>query len=198
MCGGGGNQASRAAKEAETERQAQVERSTSAIDRAFKGRASQLGDFTEALRGEFRSQAEEQKSDADRRLKFSLARGGLTGGSAAADAGVDLGEEFQKGLLKGESRVQGAVADLGSADEASRRQLIALAQSGAGATTLTQQAVNALRANIGGARATGLSEDVGDIFSNTRALFTKQEEAAARRRGLEEANIFADPFTRGT
>jgi hypothetical protein len=174
-----------------------VKDATAAIDRAFGGRQGQLDDFVSALREEFKVDAFKQKEVADRQLKFSLARGGLTGGSAASDAGTKLGGEFQKGLLQGERRSQGALSDLRSADERSKQQLIALAQGGAGVSSSAQNAANALRTNLSGAKARGFSDGLGDIFTETRGLFTRQQEAAERRRGLRESDVFADPFSRG-
>lgn len=197
MCGGGGD-ASAEARRQEAERKRQVEQATRAIDRAYQGRDVQLQDFVDALRGEFRAEAEKQKEVADRQLKFSLARGGLTGGSAAADAGTRLGEEFTKGLLQGEREAQDALAQLKAADEASRSDLIRLAQGGADVTTAASQAARALQSNLEGAKASSLVTGVGDIFSRTRDLYTRQQEAAARRRGLRESELFADPFSRGS
>ena len=195
MCGGGGS-ASKAAASEEEKRKAQVASSTRAIDAAFGGRSSQLEDFVAALREQFGAEAGRQKKIADRQLKFSLARGGLTGGSAAADTGVELGEEFQRGILKGERLSQSALADLTSADEASRARLVSLAQGGAGVTSSATAAANALRSNIEGARASSGIESLGDIFGDTRSLFVEQQEAAARRRGLQESEVFAAPFSR--
>lgn len=195
MCGGGGD-ASREARRQEEERQRQIRDATQAIDRAFAGRDAQLSDFVSALRDEFQRDAFEQKDDADRQLKFSLARSGLTGGSAAADAGTQLGEEFTKGLLQGERRAQAGLADLRAADAASRSDLIRLAQGGADVTTAATQAANALRTNLEGARAQGVVQGLGDIFTKTRGLYQRQQEAAERRRGLRDAEIYTDPFSR--
>ncbi len=197
MCGNGGNRAASQARQSEGIRQLQVSRSTAAIDQAFAGREGQLAEFVAALRENFRVDAFRQKDIADRSLKFSLARGGLTGGSVAKDTGVTLGREFQEGLVKGERQAQGAVAELRSADEASKRGLIALAQSGAGVSTAAEQAATAMRANIESARTTGLAADIGDIFTDTRKLYVQQQEAAARRKGLAESELFAEPFSRG-
>lgn len=196
MCFGGGNDASNAAQTAEDERKRQVAASTSAIDKAFAGRGNQLADFISALREQFGAEAGRQKTIADRRLKFSLARGGLTGGSAAADLGTELGDEFQRGILKGERLSQSAGADLTSADEASRARLVALAQGGASITDSATAASRALQSNIEGAKSSSGIESLGDIFGDVRGLFVQQEEAAERRRGLKESEIFAAPFSR--
>ena len=197
MCGGGSDKASREAQRQEEARKRQVAQATAAIDRAFAGRSGQLDDFANALREDFRAEAGKQKKVADRRLKFAMARGGLTGGSAAADAGRVLAEDFQKGLLRGERGVQQSLSDLAAADEATRQNLVSLAQGGASVASSARAAANAMRSNIAGARSTGLASDIGDIFSDTRGLFVRAEEAAARRRGLQESEVFADPFSRG-
>jgi len=197
MCGPSGNdRATQEAQQAEDARKRQVASATSAIDSAFGKRGSQLGDFAQALRGEFNTEALKQKAVADRQLKFALARGGLTKGSADVDANALLGEEFQKGLASGERGVQQALSDLAGADEASRQNLISLAQGGASVSSSAAAAANALRSNIQGARSSSVAEGLGDIFANTRNLYVKQQESAARRRGLEESEVFADPFSR--
>ena len=195
MCGGN-DRATRAAERAEEERQQQVRDATAAIDRAFAGRQTQLDDFVNALRAQFTTEAERQKTIADRQLRFSLARGGLTGGSTAADLGENLGEEFQRGLLQGEALAQQSLGDLVLQDEAARSNLIGLAQGGADATTAATQATNTLRSNLTAARGRAGVESLGDIFANTRNVFVQQQEAAARRRGLRESEVFANPFSR--
>jgi len=195
MCGASQG-ASKRAEQAEVDRQSQIRSSTSAIDRAFSGRQSQLDDFVAALREDFAGEAGRQKEIADRQSKFSLARGGLTGGSAAADAGTRRGREFQAGLLRGERLSQSSLADLTSADATSRQNLLALAQGGASTTTAATSAAEALRSNISSARSSTSIDALGDIFGETRELFETQQDAEARRRGLKESEVFADPFSR--
>lgn len=197
MCGGDPNKASREAQRSEEQRRAQVAQATAAIDRIFSGREGQLDDFAAALRGEFETEALRQKAVADRELKFSLARGGLTGGSADVDARAELGEEFQRGLLRGERGVQETLGDLFASDEASRQQLIALAQGGASLSSSTQAASRALQSNLANARADNVADSLGDIFASTRNLYRRQQEAAERRRGLSDSEVYADPFSRG-
>lgn len=196
MGGNSGKDQTRAAEAAERARTQQIAQAQTAINAAFSGRQSQYDDFVNALRGEFTADATKQKGIADRQLKFSNARAGLTGGSQAADSGTQLGEEFQKGLLTAERKAQSSLADLVSADEASRSQLFSLAQGGASVGAAASQTANALRANIAGAKDKGTVEGLGDIFGNTYDLYTKQQEAAARRRGLKESEVYSDPFSK--
>ena len=195
MCGGG-DRASKEAARKEEARLRQIKQSQGAIDAVFNRRGPQQQDFVNALRDFFNVDIRQQKTVADRQLKFGLARGGLTGGSAAADAGTLLGEEFTKGLLDAEQQSQGALANLRADDESSRQSLLALAQTGISSGSATQRALSASKANLEGVRARSLTEGIGNVFGGTADLFRKQQEAAERRRGLKEAEVFSDPFSR--
>jgi len=165
MCGGGSSDASDAAQRREDERQAEITRSTEAIDAAFGNRGAQQQEF-------------------------------VNSGSQAVDQGRTLAEEFTEGLLKSERVAQGGLADLKAQDEQARLQLLGLAQTGLKAGTAASRASEAIQSNLAGASAAGLQEGVGDVFGKTANLFRAQEEAAARRRGVSEAEVFADPFSR--
>lgn len=199
MCFGGDDKATKEAARVEAARKKQVADATAAIEAAFggTGRQGQLDEFIAALRGEFTTEAGRQRDVANRRGRFSIARSGLTGGSEAADAQVRLGRQFQTGLLESERLSQSALAQLVSADEASKRSLIGLAQGGASVSTAAQNAANALRSNIAGARAGTSVASLGDIFAEGTSIISGAEEAAQRRKGLAESKVFADPFSRG-
>jgi hypothetical protein len=196
MCGGGGGGAAEAAETRETERLAEIKRATSAIDAAFGGRGAQQQDFVGALRSFLSGDVRKQQKIASRGLKFGLARSGLTGGSTAVDVGRTLGEEFSTGLLKAERGAQAGLSNLKASDEAARIQLLGLAQSGLSSQTASQRAAEAIRSNLATAKAGVTTSGVADVFGKTSDLFRKQEEAAERRRGLSEAEVFASPFSR--
>lgn len=198
MCigGGGGGDAQAAAEAAERQRQREITRGTTAVNQAFAQREPQYQAFVDALRQHFLTDAQRQKEVADRQLRFSLARGGLTRGSAAADAGTDLGREFQEGIMQGERQAQAGLADLRARDEQTRMNLLSMVQGGMGATSAAQQAANAMRSNIGGARSEGMVSGLGNIFGGTADLYRRQQEAAQRRRGVTEAERYSDPFSR--
>ena len=196
MCGGGNSSASNEAQRREDERQAEIKRATSAIDSAFGGRGAQQQDFVGALRSFLSGDVRKQQKIASRGLKFGLARSGLTGGSAAVDTGRTLGEEFSTGLLKAERGAQAGLSDLKASDEAARLQLLGLAQTGLSSTTAADRAAEAIRSNLAGAKSSFTTSGVADVFGKTSDLFRKQEEAAERRRGLSEAEVFANPFSR--
>lgn len=197
MCGGS-DKATKAAQQREDERRRQVTASTAQIESAFGSdqRKSQLQDFVNALRAKFSTEAGRQRQDINRRSKFGLARSGLTGGSAAADRSVEIGREFQGGIIEGERLSQSALSDLIAADQSSKQSLLGLAQGGASVTTAAQSAGEALRSNLAGASSRTAASSIGDIFSDLESSLVASEKAAGRRRGLSESEVFAAPFSR--
>lgn len=185
MGGGGSGRAQREAQEAEEQRQARILAATRRIDRIFSSpeRQQQYDDFVSALRSYYTQDANRQKVIADRKQKFALARSGLTGGSAAVDAGRQLRDEYNRGVLNAERQAQGAVSDLMSQDQQSRLNLIQLAQTGADVSSAAQNAANAMRVNIAGAQERAQAQGLGDIFGATADTYRRQQEAAERRRG---------------
>lgn len=181
--------AQQAAQRAETERQARIANTTGQINAAYDApaRTAQYDDFLKAVRQNYTEDATRQKTVADRGLKFSMARSGLTGGSAAVDARRTSGEEFQRGILQAEDKAQGAVGDLRLADEQSRLQLIQMAQSGLDATTAANRANASISAGAQTALADSKAKGLGDIFGSTVKTIGSQQEAAAQRRGQTSA-----------
>lgn len=196
MCIDGGNKASKQAAKAEARRTNEITRGNRAIDQAFGARQPQYDDFVRNLREFYTADAERQKGVADRNLRFSMARGGLTGGSAQADANANLGREFGEGLLQAERQAQGGLADLMNRDESTRMNLLQMVQGGTNATTAAERAAAAMRSNALGAQSNSMVTGLGDIFGGTADLYTKQQQAAERRRGLKEAEVYANPFSR--
>ena len=58
------------------------------------------------------------------------------------------------------------------------------------------QTASALKANLGTAQNSANVSALGDLFANTAATNRAQQDAAARRRGLNEAQIYARPGQR--
>lgn len=199
MCFGGNNRATRQAEQQERARQTRISGNVGQINAAFAGREPQYADFASALRERFGTDLSRQRTDAARQSRFSLARGGLTGGSAAVDAGRLLRREADEGSLTAERKAQSELAKLRSADEASRLQMISLAQSGSDIGNAASQTASALRANLEGGQSEALAGGLGDVFGRTAAGYRAQQDAAQRRRGLREAEVYTNPFGgRGT
>lgn len=186
---GSSNRAVKQAKRQERERQAAIDLGTGRVNAIYDApdRVGQRDDFIAALRAQYGDQLDRQKAVADRRLRFALARNGLTGGSAAVDANRTLGEDYMAGLVDAENRAQGAGAGLMAQDEESRLALLQLVQSGMDAATAGSRAQSALRTNLERSRTGALTDSLGDVFGNTATIYKRQEEGAERRRGEKAA-----------
>lgn len=186
---GSSNRAVKQAKRQERERQAAIDLGTGRVNAIYDApdRVGQRDDFIAALRAQYGDQLDRQKAVADRRLRFALARNGLTGGSAAVDANRTLGEDYMAGLVDAENRAQGAGAALMAQDEESRLALLQLVQSGMDAATAGSRAQSALRTNLERSRTGALTDSLGDVFGNTATIYKRQEEGAERRRGEKAA-----------
>jgi hypothetical protein len=169
----------------EAERQFKMQEATDRLNAVFDSpeRAGQVQDFLAALREQYGNQLNRQQTDAKRNLKFSLARGGLTGGSANVDANRRMGEEYTDALLGAENRAQAAVGDLRGQDESSRSNLISMIRAGLDSTTAASRAGSAMQANAQSAQGRAMSDGLGDMFGSTADLYKRQTEAAERRRG---------------
>lgn len=183
MCGGGGN-ASAAAQQQEAAREATISGNVKDINSAFGNRSGQYADYAKALQGQYETELNRQQAIAARNLKFSNARSGVTGGSTAVDQGALLGQETAAGTLKAQQAVGSATAGLQAKDEATRQQMISLAQSGGDIGNAATQTANALQANIGNAQQTNVEQGLGDVFGGITANVTAQQNAAALRSGI--------------
>lgn len=197
MCGGG-NDAAEEARKDEAIRKQEIAQTTAAIDAAFGRRQPQYDDYLSATRDFYTTDAKRQKEVADRRSKFALAGAGLTGGSTHRDTGKRLGREFNRGILRAEQTAQSSLADLMAADTEARLNLTSLASTGLDVGSAASQAARMMQSNIAGAKARNTTDSLGDIFGGSADVYKKQEEAAARRRGLKESELYATPFSRGT
>lgn len=197
MCMGGGDKASKEAKRAEERRQQTITGNVRQINSAFAGREPQYAELGAALRDYLNSDLARQQKDITRQSKFSLARSGLTGGSAAVDLGRNIEREADRGAIEAERQARSGVAGLRSQDEQARTQMISLAQSGSNIGNAAAQAASALRANLEGAKNASVANGLGDVFGSTAATIKARRDADAARRGYEAAGTYANPFSRG-
>lgn len=184
MCAGGGNKAAREAKAAEDARQGRITRNVSSIESAYAGREPQYADFVKALRGQYGRDLGVQQANAGRKLKFSLAARGQTGGSVARDEGATFQREANDATLSAERAAEKAGADLRSSDEQSKQNLISLAQSGNSVGNVARQSAESMKASLDSARAAAAPQNLGDLFTNTLNTYQTAQQARAYRRGL--------------
>src|SRR5690606_35003441 len=166
--GSGSNKAQKQAERNERERQAKIDASVGRINAIFndparQGQYDQLAaDTTAFLTGDI----DRQKADTDRQLRFAMARNGQVGGSVQVDQNKRLGEDYMRAVIEAQRRGNAAGADLRAADEASRGNLLAMAQSGLDATTAASQSANLMRNNLLSGKANATAGAMGDVFGN--------------------------------
>lgn len=191
MCGGGGN-ASKEAAAQEARRAATVGGNVANINSAFAGRKGEYDQYKTALQGQYQAELNRQQAIAVRNNKFSLARGGLTGGSAATDAGTLLGQEAAQGTVAAQQGVESGVSKLEASDEATRQQMISLAQSGGDIGNAAAQTGNALRANLDNAKGVNIQQGLGDLFGGITKSTADAQNAAALRSGILKGSLYAN------
>lgn len=197
MCGGG-NDATKAAAAQQAQQQATISKNVSDIDSAFGNRQGEYDQYRQGLTAQYQQELDRQQAIAGRNNKFALARSGLTGGSAAVDAGRTLGQEEQLGTLAAQQQVNSGVSKLQSQDESTRQQMISLAQSGNDIGNAATQTSQALQANLGSAKGVNAAQGLGDVFAQTANSYQNEQTAAALRSGLLKGQTYAASGTPGS
>lgn len=143
--------------------------------------------FTAGKRG-----LDETKTTADRNNKFALFAQGLNGGSEDIDQSALLGRVYSKGLLDLGSKADSAKADLQGSDEAARLGLLQSIDAGMDQGSALSSALAQMKNNSDKAAATAAGIDLGDLFANSGALYTKSQAAQGQNAAKQYwANYFA-------
>lgn len=180
---GGGNSAAKEANREEQRRQAAIKGTQARVNDVFNSpqRAADISDFVNATRSFYQQDLDRQKADADRGLKFALAKSGLTGGSTQVDQQGLLADNYGRGQLQVEQKAQGAGASLSAADQDARSRLISLATSGLDATTAAQQASAAMRSNLQAGQSQAQLGSIADSFGQAMPFIQAAKEAQKTR-----------------
>lgn len=131
-----------------------------------------------------RLDVDRQAAEAERANRFGLARAGLLGGSANVDSIGDLDRRTNEGLMRAGGIADQASADLFSADERTRANLISLAQSGIDTGTAAQQALNGLEVNAANAAGARAGATVGDLFGSMSQAYLMNQMRAGQQAGM--------------
>lgn len=195
MMGGSSNGSATKAAQEESWRQNNIDQAVNQINGIYNGAArnAEIDDFLAATRSFYSKELERQKGVADRSLRFAMARNGLTGGSASIDANRTLGENYQSGVLSADRLAQQAVADLRTADDTSRMNLISQASTGMGLTSGAQQAAQAMQANLQSGRGAMKADALGDVFGGLANIYTNSKNMADERRGSRAYGLIYQP-----
>jgi hypothetical protein len=132
--GGGSSKAQKQAAADDAKKQADISSAISGINNIYDNpdRQKQYDQLSADTTKYYTDDVNKQETVAARKQKFALARSGLSGGSEQAYQGKMLGEDYSKALIDASRRGQSAGANLRSADEQSRNNLINMAEAGLG------------------------------------------------------------------
>lgn len=129
-------------------------------------------------------EVDRQGTEAERVNRFGLARSGLLGGSAQIDSVADINRRTNEGLMRAGGIADQAAADLRTADEQARANLISLAQSGIDTGTAASQAFNALKVNNANASSARSGATVGGLFNDLSQAYLMNQANAGRMAGM--------------
>lgn len=144
------------------------------------------------------AEVQRQQQEAERALRFSLARSGLLGSSAEVYQKGELARAGNEGMLRAGSIADAASADLRQSDERSRQSLTSLAQSGMDVGVAQQQALSALDANRSAASSASTAASVGNLFGGLLDAWNRGRAQAAYQRGLGMGQDFGVRGTRSS
>jgi hypothetical protein len=203
MCGGGSNSAQKQAQQQEAQQQAEIQKGIAAVNSLYAdpNRQKQYSDLAKNTTDYYTNQLSNAQGtgsfdEAQRKLKFAVARSGLGGGSAQADQSLKLGTDYQNALVSAAQKGQSAAAALQGQDEQTKQSIIAMIEGGLDATTAQSEAASALKANLSGNAADATAGSLGDLFSNVGDIYNRSlDQKAARQGSLYGYNaLFSNPL----
>ena len=189
--GGGGGDGGAAARDAA--RRARISSNIGAIKSRFfdpttgkitSQREALLDDVGQRIEDRYLPEFQDESKDAQRELKFALARRGLLGGSAQADAEGRYQDRIAKGERDISNRVLAGRAEQERLDNALMDSLIAQANADADRDVLLAGLTNQQSTNAANAAARITQNQFPNLFSDVSTLFKKINDTAQFNRGL--------------
>ena len=190
--GGGGGDGGAAAREAA--RRSRISGNISSIKSRFydpvtgkmtAGRQGMMEDVGQRIEDRYLPEFQDESKDAQRELKFALARRGLLGGSAQADAETRYSDRIAKGERDISQRVLAGKAEQERLDNALMDSLIGQAQSDADRDVLLSGITNQQTSNAASAAARINQNAMPSLFSDVSTLFKKINDTAQFQRGMQ-------------
>lgn len=136
--------------------------------------------FNAGLRG-----LDEQKSDADRRLKFELAARGTRGGSADRDANARLFRAYNQGRMDLGTRADSIATNMRANDEQTRINLLQGIESGIDQGTAVSSALNQMRTNADRAQQEAQGGVFGNMLGSAADIYAGNQRARGQQQGQQ-------------
>lgn len=177
------------AQQAEVDAKIRESRRQSAVNRIkgiFDNREAAYDRVQNATTEHFLQQLNEQRDQAQRRIRFGLASRGLTGGSRANFVQGQAAKDYLQGKVGAQNRGMNAAQQMRIADEQAQQRLIGLAQSGLSTGSSAAMAQQALAQSLANARQRSQIGSIGNVFSDLLDQHNRykdfQEQEALRNR----------------
>ena len=113
---------------------------------------------------------DDSRDQAERYLRFQLARQGQFGGSLDIDQNSELSKGYNNGLVDAKNLADAARNDALARDEQTRIDLINRINAGMDEASAISSANSQMQSNIAQARDNALSQSLGDAFGNVALL----------------------------
>lgn len=192
--GGDGGAAQRAAEEAARKAEARrvVNKTFGYGDDPEAGqtrmqREQQISSIAQSNLDLNRTALEEEKAEAARRLKFSLAGSGLRGGSTDAALAGKVQKSYGDQMRKAIAGADEIAANLKTADEDARLRMLSQVEAGADQSSVLAGAGDTLQANIARANAAAKGNIVSGAFDDIGASVKAAIDNRAAQRAKDKA-----------
>lgn len=126
-----------------------------------------------------------QAAEAERTNRFGLARAGLAGGSADIDGVSEINRRTNEGLLRAGGIADQSAADLKTADERTRSNLISMAQSGIDTGSASTMALNGLKVNADSVASQRSGSTVGGLFNDMSQAYLMNQQRQGMASGSQ-------------
>ena len=213
FCGGSGsNKAAKQAAAREAARQARITSATSAINKMFGqgddpeaqanlgGRNTLYDSVRTDTRDFYTQQLAEDRAEAERQLRFNMARGGTFGGSQAIDMESEFNRRNDRGLLDVANRADSAATGMKTADEQSRLGLLSRILSDMDQGSAVSSAISQMQGNVETSRQNAMAGRMINVFADLFKIpgMAQQQagiDAARRTAGNQTGNYFDNSRT---
>lgn len=198
--GGGGDPGAEARKQ-ENDRQRRIAAATAQINRVFNegNREAMYTDQKANVYDLNKMEVDRQATVAERDNRFGLARNGLLGGSVDVDSNQELDRRTNEGLLRAGGIADQSAADLKTADERTRSNLLSMAQSGIDTGSAATMALEGLKVNADNVAQARAGATIGNLFGDlsNAYLMNQANQGTAAGIGYGQQNFgVSSPLTR--
>lgn len=131
---------------------------------------------------------DDTKTTATRNNKFALFAQGLNGGSQDIDESALLDRTYTKALLDLGAKADSARSGLQSNDETTRLGLLQAVDNGMNTSDALTSALTQMKTGADKAEADAEGTNLGDLFAQSGALYTKSNAARGAQAGLAYLN----------